>query len=148
MEHNPEKPRARRWHTPPRLWDKLGPAIREMRAQPTLEEDLLWQRLRNRQIAGLKFRRQHAIDRFIADFYCAEAKLVVEVDGEVHERTRERDRARTEILEALGFRVLRITNADVRNSIGFVLARISAIATSSSPPAERRSGGEVPGTNE
>jgi len=96
-----------------------------MRAEPTIEEDLLWQRLRNRQLANLKFRRQHAIDRFIADFYCAEAKLIVEVDGEIHEATRERDAERTRTLESLGFRIVRVANTEVRESIDEVLERIA-----------------------
>ena len=100
-----------------------------MRHEPTLEEDLLWQRLRGKQLGGLKFRRQHAISRFIADFYCAEAKLIVEVDGEIHEATRERDNERSRILESLGFRVLRVTNTDVRNAIDDVLVRIATTAS-------------------
>lgn len=62
-----------------------------MRQTPTLEEDMLWQKLRNRGLLGYKFRCQHAIDRFIVDFYCAEARLFAEVDGPVHQYTHEED---------------------------------------------------------
>ncbi len=73
--------------TPPDLWAKLKPLARQKRHDPTPAEEALWQRLRNRQIAGIKFRRQHTIDRFIVDFYSADANLVIEVDGPVHEYT-------------------------------------------------------------
>jgi very-short-patch-repair endonuclease len=54
-----------------------------MRHEPTPEENTLWQQLRNQRLGGYKFRRQHALERFIVDFYCAEARLVIEVDGPV-----------------------------------------------------------------
>jgi very-short-patch-repair endonuclease len=88
---------------------------REMRHPQTFAEATLWHALRNRQ-TGFKFRRQHPIDRFIADFYCAEAKLVIEIDGESHLESsqEEYDKARTECLEELGYKVIRFTNNDVR----------------------------------
>jgi len=123
------------------MWEKLRPIAREMRAEPTVEEDLLWQRLRNRQLNWFKFRRQHAVDRFIVDFYCAEAKLVIEVDGEIHEHTRERDQERYRILEALGFRVLRIKNADVWNDLDAVLGLIATSANLPLSASGERAGG-------
>ncbi len=63
------------WQTPPELWEKLKPLARQMRCQPTPAENKLWQRLRNKQILGFKFRRQHAIDKIIVDLYCNEAQL-------------------------------------------------------------------------
>ncbi len=100
-------------------------AARDMRKNPTSAEDILWQALRNRQIADAKFRRQHSIDRFIVDFYCAEAQLVIEVDGAIHDQP-SNDAARQEHLEALGLHVLRITNADIDSDLSAVVARIRA----------------------
>nr|MCU4177914.1 endonuclease domain-containing protein [Marinilabiliaceae bacterium N1Y90] len=76
-----------------------------LRKDITLPEKLLWNKLRDRQLAGLKFRRQHPIDLFIADFYCHEKRLVVEVDGEIHEYQKEYDEGRTAELERLGITV-------------------------------------------
>lgn len=73
---------------------------------------------------GLKFRRQHAIDRFIVDFYCAEVRLIVEVDGLVHERSIQEDAVRQDALESRGLRVLRFANSEVDNSLVDVLKRI------------------------
>ncbi|MQY72086.1 MAG: DUF559 domain-containing protein, partial [Dehalococcoidia bacterium] len=75
------------WYTSPCLWEKLKPLAREMRRAPTLAEEVLWQHLRNSQMGGFKFRRQHPIDRFIVDFYCFKIRLVIEVDGPVHQYT-------------------------------------------------------------
>ena len=98
---------------PPELWDKLRPLARQMRRELTAAEDFLWQRLRNHQVSGAKFRRQHAIDRFVVDFYCASAHLVVEVDGPIHDYTPEEDAIRQELLESLGLCVVRFTNDEV-----------------------------------
>ena len=87
----------------------------------TKEEKLLWKKLRARRFLGLKFLRQHPIiyqlynNRpyyFIADFYCAEKKLVIEVDGKIHDFQKEYDQHRDEILSSLGLRVLRIKNEE------------------------------------
>jgi very-short-patch-repair endonuclease len=96
-----------------------------MRHDPTPAEETLWECLRNRQIAGLKFRRQHGIDRFIADFYCADAQIIIEVDGAVHEYTPEEDAIRQEFLESLGFRVVRFTNDDVEQHLDAVVQVIT-----------------------
>jgi len=98
---------------------------REMRHPQTPAEAMLWRALRNRQ-TGFKFRRQHPIDRFIVDFYCAEAKLLIEVDGATHlePEQREYDKARTEYLEELGYKVIRFTNDDVKGSIHSVAGEI------------------------
>ena len=95
-----------------------------MRRNPTLSEERLWRRLRDRRLLGLKFRRQHAIDRFIVDFYCAEVQLVVEVDGEVHGRSVQEDAIRQDVLESRGWRVLRFTNSEIDNSLEGVLKKI------------------------
>jgi very-short-patch-repair endonuclease len=81
--------------------------------------------LRNRNLE-YKFRRQHPIESFIVDFYCAEAKLLIEVDGETHfQKTQiEYDQARTEHLERLGYKVIRFTNDDIRYNINIVISKI------------------------
>ncbi len=96
-----------------------------MRQAPTGAEDVLWQRLRNRQIKGYKFRRQHALDRFIVDFYCRDANLVLEVDGPIHERQGEEDKQRQEYLNLMGFQVIRFTNEQVLCDTQNVLAEIT-----------------------
>ncbi len=106
------------------LWGALKPAVHQLRHDQTHAEDALWEHLRNRQITNLKFRRQHAIDRFVVDFYCAEASLVIEVDGAVHEDTRPQDALRQEILESMGLHVIRFSNDDVLNHIEDVIASI------------------------
>jgi len=121
------------WQTPPELWAKLKLLARQMRHAPTPAEDKLWQRLRNRQLHGFKFRRQHAIERFIVDFYCAEARLIVEVEGAIHQYTQEEDAIRQEFLESLGLRVLRFTNDEINTSLDKVLEKISAALVSPTP---------------
>lgn len=90
---------------------------RELCKEMTPAEKALWQRLRNRQLGGLKFRRQHPIGHFIVDFYCAAHRLIVEVDGPIHTQQAERDQLRTDELINLNCRVLRFTNDQVMNHI-------------------------------
>jgi very-short-patch-repair endonuclease len=118
--------------SPPHLWARLKPLARQKRRRPTPAEDILWQRLRNRQIADAKFRRQHTIERFIVDFYCAEAQLVVEVDGPIHDYTPEEDAIRQEFLESLGLRVIRFTNDDVLHHLDAVTEAIDGFLTPTS----------------
>jgi hypothetical protein len=82
---------------------------------------MLWQRLRNQQLSGLKFRRQHPLGPFIADFYCAACRLVMEIDGDIHDLQPERDAARTEQFEQYGYRVIRFRNKQVLNDVEDVL---------------------------
>lgn len=117
--------------TPPELWEKLKPLARQMRYDPTPAELKLWHMLRNRA-AEHKFRRQHPIDRFIVDFVCLEASLIVEVDGQIHQYTPDEDAVRQEFLEAVGFRVIRFTNEQILRSIEEVLQRIQSELTSPS----------------
>jgi very-short-patch-repair endonuclease len=112
------------WSTHSRLWQELKPLVREKRCMPTPAEEHLWRCLRNKQLSGYKFRRQHPIDRFITDFYCAEAQLVIEVDGPIHDNTQEQDALRQEFLESRDLSVLRFSNAAVLNSTKNVLAEI------------------------
>ena len=85
----------------------------------------LWHSLRRRRLCGLKFRRQHSIERFIVDFYCADPPLIIEVDGPIHDYTPEEDAIRQEFLESLGYRVIRFTNDDVLHNLDVVLRGIA-----------------------
>ena len=109
----------------------LTERARELRRQMTPAETLLWNRLRKRQLAGLKFRRQAPIGPFIADFYCAEFKLVVEVDGGIHAARRDADEQRTQILIEHGYRVLRVKNEEALADLDEVLGRILAASQDS-----------------
>ena len=99
---------------------------RALRRDMTLPEGMLWQVLRQRP-HGLKFRRQHPLGRCIVDFYCPAAKLVVEVDSEVHSMGDRppRDEMRDRWLQGQGLRVLRIRAADVMNDLASVVTAIT-----------------------
>jgi len=96
----------------------------ELRNNPTSAEARLWAYLRLKRLDGIKFRRQHAIGRYVVDFCSPEAKLVVELDGSQHLAQAEQDNRRTELLESQGYRVLRFWNHDVLNDIDAVVRRI------------------------
>ena len=99
-------------------------------------EKLLWERLKLKQICGLRFRRQHPIIFFIADFYCHEARLVIEIDGEIHTQRREYDDGRSAEMEKYFIKVIRFTNSEVENNIDNVIRVIEAEVNnrSQSPP--------------
>jgi len=117
----------------PRTPPILLQAARELRHPQTPAEQKLWSRLRNRQLNGFKFRRQHPIDarysgarcRFIIDFYCDEAKLCIEIDGDSHAEQIEYDQARTAHLNELGYTVIRFTNREVFNQCEAVPQQIA-----------------------
>ncbi|MEA5501069.1 DUF559 domain-containing protein [Limnoraphis robusta Tam1] len=97
---------------------------KQLRKEMTPEEKILWEQLRRNNIKGLHFRRQQIIDGFIVDFYCHKAKLVIEVDGEIHNQQLESDQERDQILSARGLKILRVTNQDVRENLQEVLQKI------------------------
>ncbi len=105
------------------MWGKLKERARENRKSQTEAEELLWERVRNTKL-GFKIRRQHPIDQFIADFVCLEKKLIIEVDGEIHEQQQEYDEGRTFILEDIGYRVIRFSNYEVKHKIDWVCNEI------------------------
>ena len=105
----------------------LRRSAREMRSYPTDVERALWWRLRNRKLGGLKFRRQRPEGRYIADFVCIEAKLIVEVDGAQHQGSIA-DRVRSQDLKRMGFDVVCFSNEEVRADIDAVCAQILRIA--------------------
>lgn len=117
------------FNTSPPLWEKLKPLARQMRREPTPDEDALWQLVRNRKIGGAKFRRQYAIERFIVDFCCLEAHLIIEVDGEVHQYTVQEDAVRQAFLESQGYTVLRFVNEAVLNAPLEVVGAIAALVS-------------------
>ena len=97
---------------------------RQMRKEPTSAEALLWTRLRKKQLDGLKFRRQHIIKYFIVDFYSPKAKLVIEIDGAVHDEQEGYDQERENILQESGYQVVRFKNATVEKNLDLVVAGI------------------------
>ena len=105
--------------------DKFRARARKLRESQTSAEARLWQALRNRRMARWKF-RQHPIDRYIVDFVTIDGKLIVEVDNVTHAETSERarDEARSKVLEACGFHIVRVSNTDVYDNLEGVLERI------------------------
>lgn len=103
---------------------KRARALRK--TQSTSAERLLWYQLRNRQCAGLKFRRQVPLGPFIADFLCTDARLVIELDGESHEGREVYDAKRTHFLEEHSYKVLRFRNMEVFENMEGVLEEIVA----------------------
>jgi very-short-patch-repair endonuclease len=99
---------------------------RELRKQQTSAEDLLWQLLRDRRLLGFKFRRQHQIGDYIADFFCREANLVIECDGAIHDRNEawHHDQNRDAYMINQGLRILRIANERILNDTENVLLDI------------------------
>jgi very-short-patch-repair endonuclease len=105
-----------------------------LRQNMTWAERLLWARLRRNRAEGRHFRRQQIIAGFIVDFYCHKAGLIVEVDGAVHEKNKEKDFQRGTILEEMGFRILRFSNREVIEDIEMVLEKILAFCDSDLTP--------------
>ncbi|MBI3244472.1 MAG: endonuclease domain-containing protein [Chloroflexi bacterium] len=98
---------------------------RQLRREMTPAEKKLWARLRFDQLDGFQFRRQHAVGNFILDFFCAKAKLVVELDGDSHADQVEYDEERTKWLnEQKHYRVIRFTNREVNENIEAVVEKI------------------------
>ena len=99
---------------------------KKLRENMTKSEIVLWEELKQKKFHGLKFRCQHPIQTFIADFYCHQLKLIVEIDGGYHEDVEqtEKDKERTEIINFNDINVLRFSNDDVINNINTVLAKI------------------------
>lgn len=99
---------------------------KELRRNMTPAEQLLWKHLKGKKLHGFKFRRQHPIAEFIADFYCHSAKLVVEVDGDYHNQKEQRtyDISRDDELGQYGITVIRFWNSEVQNNLRNVLKEI------------------------
>ena len=110
---------------------------RELRSNPTDAEKTLWTALKNRQFLNLKFLRQHPIyyqynnkkSFFIADFYCHEIKMVVELDGRIHVKHKDYDQIRTEILDFKDIQVVRYKNEEITKDIAVALKRLKITIT-------------------
>jgi len=106
---------------------------RELRKNSTCEQKLVWEKLKNRQYKNLKFRRQHVLQGFVVDFYCHELKLILEIDGKIHEKQKEYDYLRQILIEEKGIRFIRVTNEETNTDINVLFHRIKeAIMDSSS----------------
>lgn len=118
----------------PKASRELIARARQLRREATTAESLLWELLRDRRLLGRKFRRQHPIGQFIADFFCDDARLIIEIDGAVHREPtqQERDRLREEILREHGFAILRFTNEQIFDHTEQVLQEIAAYVTAHS----------------
>jgi very-short-patch-repair endonuclease len=105
-------------------------SARDLRERETRAEKMMWNALRGRRLAGLKFRRQHPIGPLVADFCCPDRRLIVELDGPIHDTQRDRDADRDALLHAAGYHVIRVENDEVLGDLASVLDRITALANS------------------
>jgi very-short-patch-repair endonuclease len=111
---------------------------RRFRKNQTKGEKALWEVVRNRQIEGYKVLRQYPIrfewnDQirfFIADFYCHKMKLIIEIDGGIHESQKDYDKMREKIINQLGYRIIRLSNEDVLNNLDYVLMQLRNVLLS------------------
>jgi very-short-patch-repair endonuclease len=123
---------------PDNMWKGAPPQIfsnaKKLRENPTEAEEFLWLALRNNQLNGYKFRRQHPISIYIADFYCHKLKLVIEIDGEYHlsEEQQVLDKERTATIEFQGLKVIRFTNEEVLLKLPEVINKIKDFTISAS----------------
>jgi len=126
-------------HLPPAQTFALA---RQLRRATTPAERHAWWLLRNRGVLGLKFRRQHVLHGFIVDFYCVAERLVVELEGDAHDGSDRQtyDAARAHLLEAAGYRVIRIRNRDVSRARLEALLRRALQRTSVVPPLPKGEG--------
>ncbi len=99
----------------------------KLRRNMTSSEELLWNKLKRKQLLSVRFRRQHPINKYIVDFYCHAARLVVELDGKIHLTKKESDRERTKEIEDLGLRIIRFSNKEVEGSIDNKVAKITSV---------------------
>ncbi len=110
----------------PEIQRKMLELARAFRKEPTPSEDILWQSLRGKKLDGIKFRRQQPVGYFVVDFYNSVYRLVIEVDGLIHDNQIEADRARQDVLELLGLNVLRIKSETIENNLPRALNEIRA----------------------
>ncbi|MFA7252915.1 MAG: endonuclease domain-containing protein [Candidatus Paceibacterota bacterium] len=115
---------------------RLQDARISLRKEITLEEKLLWDRLRNTKL-GVRFRRQHSIGNFIADFFCPVKRIIIELDGNQHLDNQEYDKERTEYFVSLGIRVIRFWNWELREDISRVVKKVEKELAQPHPASER-----------
>jgi very-short-patch-repair endonuclease len=120
-----------------------------LREHLTTEEKLLWEKLKKKQLMGLRFKCQHPIRTYIADFYCHSIKLVIEIDGKNHNRASNKlnDKLRTADLKKLGISVLRYSNDQVRFSLDLILREISEYARTRLGDERKQSERRIPSGN-
>ena len=119
----------------PSLREIAKQRCRELRKSQTKAETIFWEAVRNRRFMGLKFYRQYPIfidfngkeSFFVADFYCFEKNLVVEIDGKIHDYQKDHDVLRTEIINMKGIDVIRFTNKEIELDIEFVLRKLREV---------------------
>jgi very-short-patch-repair endonuclease len=122
------------WDIPHSLKQRMTEVARQFRKKPTPSENILWQAIRSRKLAGRKFRRQQPIGVFVVDFFCSSEQLIVEVDGSIHESQRQCDQQRQELLELLNLKVVRISSEQVEQDLDSALVLIRQSFNSSSQP--------------
>lgn len=129
LVYNPNEINTARWFfIMPQIYNKNSEMEKRrlLRKNSTKTEVILWKYLRNRRLAGCKFRRQYSVECFVIDFYCPKLRLAIEIDGGYHcdEEVQEYDRGRQQYIEDLGIRFLRFTNEEITNDINKVLKEI------------------------
>ena len=103
------------------------PKRKQLRNQMPWAEAILWSKLQKRQVLGFKFRRQYSVGSYVLDFYCPDAKLALEIDGDSHfqENAAEYDGKRQAAIEQLGIRFLRFSNQEIHKNLFAVLERVT-----------------------
>ena len=128
----------------PKSYNLIKEIREELKKNPTNAEALLWESLRNKK-TGHKIRRQHVIDNFIANFVCLPKKVIIEIDGRIHQFRKEYDDMRTDKFHELGYVVIRFSNEEVESDTNSVFEKIKRLLDETqdpnSPPLEGR--GEV-----
>ncbi|AHW59627.1 histidinol dehydrogenase/leucyl-tRNA synthetase/ATP-dependent DNA helicase RecG [Draconibacterium orientale] len=123
-----------RWQTANKnFYKKYKDERKQLKDEMTKAENMLWEKLRNKQL-GVKFRRQHIIDFYIPDFVALSIKLIIEVDGKIHQLKKGEDEERTKRLAVIGYKVIRFTNEEVENDIEKVVLKIKKEVDKLTPP--------------
>ncbi|MFA6474983.1 MAG: DUF559 domain-containing protein [Patescibacteria group bacterium] len=118
-----------------KLQHKLQLLARKLRNNPTQAEVVLWNRLKEKQL-GCKFRQQYPLFQFIVDFYCSSHRLIIEVDGLIHEQQRDYDQLRDQIMMRHGYSVMRFANAEIMNDLDKVIDKIKEKLNGFTPSLE------------
>ena len=105
----------------------LTPRARELRTSQTPAEKIFWHAVRNRKVLGYKIVRQKPITSYIADFYCNELELVIEIDGDIHQSRKAYDAARTDDLKVMGLTVIRYSNDQIQTELPRVLVHLKKV---------------------
>lgn len=111
------------------IYKYIKDGVKEQKKNQTKHEQMLWEEIKNKKL-GFKFRRQHIIEVFVPDFVCLGKMLIIEVDGEIHEKQKEHDKERDDYLKSLGYNILRFKNEDIENRLKKVLDNIKNVLNS------------------